>query len=209
MTTTATLPNGPVTLNAGDGPTQRARVEFAQDDLLILRMPDGELPPVGREVTLRWPAGPRGRYALAGTVAKAMPPHGGTPGRLVLTIVGEPVLEQLRRFVRGGGGEPAKLTRPGHTTVEGRLRDISEQGLRGVFPGIQTMRGERVTIQAQLETDLIRVTGTVLKLVDGRPHEIVVEFDPGEPQARVIRRYVLRQQMLARAREAGRAAETA
>jgi hypothetical protein len=45
----------------------------------------------------------------------------------------------------------------------------------------------------------------VLRVVDkpdDKAHGVVIVFEPGEAQATVIRRYVLRQQLLARAREA-------
>jgi hypothetical protein len=195
MTDTAPALHAAVTLSTDGGATLRALVQLVEDEAVSLGLPDGSMPRPGVGVTLHWPAGPRGRWSQPGTVVAAVGPAGTCPATVVVHRTGTPTLEQQRQFVRGGGGEPVTVG-----GVEGRLRDIGEQGLRARVPGHGVRRGDAVRARVELDDDVLTFAGTVHK-IDGE--DLVVVFVSDEAQAQIIRRYVLRQQMLARARTAG------
>ena len=196
--TTPTL-HSTVTLSTADGMTVRARVELAQDGVLTLRV-SAATPPAavaGDTVTLRWPAGPRGRYTVAGTV------HEASGTRLAVAVTGDPALEQVRRFVRGGGGEKVWV-RPADSpeAVPGHVQDLGEQGLRARFDGRQAQAGQQVILLIELDDDSVELPATVLDSRVDDQVEVIFAFQPDEPAAQAIRRHVLRRQMLARARAA-------
>lgn len=89
------------------GPLRGVRVDCVYPTRVDLSLPEALIdqgPAVGERVTLRWPAGHRGRYALRGHVAAA--PDGS---HLTVIARGTPDIEQQRQFVRAGGGEQVKL----------------------------------------------------------------------------------------------------
>ena len=190
-----------VTLSTSGGLTVRARVELSQDGVLTLRVSAAVPPPPlghGDPVTLRWSAGARGRYTVPATV------QGAAGARLTVTVPGEAVLEQVRRFVRGGGGEKVWV-RPADSAeaVAGHVQDLGEQGLRARFDGKQAQNGQRVVLLVELDDDTIELPATVLDSRVDEQVEVIFAFEPDEPEAQAIRRHVLRRQMLARARTAG------
>jgi hypothetical protein len=158
---------------------------------------------VGASVTLRWSAGPRGRYALTGAVLTA------DENRIDVAAGSAPKVEQNRNFVRGGGGERVLLRRPGCTDALGWIRDLSEQGIRAHFADADLTEGDEVRLHIQLDADMVDVTAVATKVASLRQTvpqrgpmsvELIAVFRPDETQAQVIRRYVMRQQMLARSR---------
>jgi hypothetical protein len=164
-------------------------------------------PQVGDEVTLRWSAAARGRFAVSAVVREVT----GTQS-VTVDVLSEPTLEQHRNFVRGGGGEQVRLRPLGAAAAAetaGWIRDIAEQSLRAHFCEVRVSAGDPLRLQIQLDHDTIEVTGSALRVDElppaaGRPViEVVAVFTADEVQAQVIRRYVLRQQFLARARTAG------
>jgi hypothetical protein len=214
MTTSPAVP-APSTLvemTGSGGPVCGVRVDAVLDADLILSVPrdtpDSGRPTDGEQVILRWPAGARGRYAVGGTVVDA-----AVGDRVRVRPDGEPRIEQDRHYVRGGGGEQVRLRLPGPAgTAEaaGWIRDISERGVRAHFTDAEVRDGDPVRLQIQLDDDAVDLTGTVLK-VSREPGdstggsarvEVVAVFEAGEVQAQIIRRYVLRQQLLTRARTA-------
>jgi hypothetical protein len=188
-----------VTLTTADGVTLRARTEWSGDGLLTLRT-SAAVPSrvtVDEAVTLRWPAGRRGRYTVAGTVRQAA----GT--RLDVLVTGAAEIEQVRRFVRGGGGEKVWARLPGRAdAVGGYVQDLGEQGLRARFEGRQAAPGQDVVLLVELDDDSVEVPATVIESRADVTIEVVFALRPDEPQAQAIRRHVLRRQALARARAA-------
>ena len=178
----------------------------AGDGSLTLSLAVAEAPRPGAPVTLRWSAGPRGRYALSCEVTTA------DETRVELCPIGEPDIEQHRNFVRGGGGEPLLLLRPGQVDAPGWVRNISEQGVRAHVADVELVCGEAVRLRIELDADVVEVAATTIKVDALRQRlplsgtlsvEVVAVLEADEAHARTIRRYVLRQQMLARARTAG------
>ena len=193
-----------VELTAADGsPRCGVRVVTAGDAVVTLSMAEAAVPAVGVSVTLRWAAGARGRYVLTGTVRSA------DENRIDVVAASAPELEQNRNFVRGGGGERILLRRPGCADSLGWIRDLSEQGVRAHFADVELAEGDEVRLHIELDADLVEVTAVATKVASLRQTvpqrgplsvEVIAVFQPDETQAQVIRRYILRQQMLARGR---------
>ncbi|UQU64015.1 hypothetical protein COUCH_34415 [Couchioplanes caeruleus] len=204
MTTTAHLPDAGsyVEMTASDEQAARVRVVHAEGAGLTLSAPQAAVPPVGTPVTLRWSAAPRGRYALPCAVV------GIDENRVVLRAAGTAEIEQQRLFVRGGGGERIIMRRPGWDDAHGWIRDISEHSMRAHFEGTNVVAGEELQLWIQLGSEIVdipAVASRVAMLPQQVPPgpmsvEIVAIFATDESQARIIRRYVMRQQLLSRTR---------
>ncbi|MEV6637587.1 hypothetical protein AB0M54_43340 [Actinoplanes sp. NPDC051470] len=187
-------------------PVPGVRVVATESGLLTLSLALAAVPQAGSNVTLRWPAGIRGRYSLPVHVAQV------DENRIQVRPIGRAEIEQQRNFVRGGGGEQVMLRRPGLPDVYGWIRDISEQGVRAHFEDIILAEREEIRLRVQLDDELVDVaalTGKIASLRQTVPvHgpmsvEVVATLQPDEHQAQQIRRYVMRQQVLTRARSAG------
>ncbi len=191
-----------LTTSPGAVPTGGVRVVQTDGDLLILSLAPADVPALGTAVTLRWAAGARGRYVRTGLVTET------DENRIAVETTGDTVVEQHRHFVRGGGGEEVLLRRPGHPDVAGRIRDISEHGVRAHFADVSLGDGDEIVLRILLAQETVEVEAAVTKtgaLRQSIPRrgplsvEVVAVFDTDEHQAQAIRRYVLRQQMLNRA----------
>jgi hypothetical protein len=191
-----------VELTAAAEPVGGVRVVRAEGAVITLSLPLAEVPDEGAAVTLRWPAGARGRYVLIVNVVAV------DENRIDVEPVGEAQVEQNRNFVRGGGGEPILLRRPGQDDAYGWIRDISEQGVRAHFAGLDVHDGEDVKLLVELGNDIVELKAVAAKVATLRQQvppgplsvELVATFQVDETQARVIRRYVLHQQLLSRSR---------
>ncbi|MFI7598612.1 hypothetical protein [Actinoplanes sp. NPDC049681] len=204
MTTPAHLPDpgSYVEMTATDEQAARVRVLHAEDEGLTLSAPLADVPHVGDEITLRWSAAPRGRFALPCAVV------GIQENQVEVRASGEAEVEQHRHFVRGGGGERVIMRRPGWNDAHGWIRDISEHSMRAHFEGTNVAEGEDVQLWIQLGNEIVdipAVASRVAMLPQQVPPgpmsvEIVAIFDTEESMARIIRRYVMRQQLLSRSR---------
>ncbi|AEV81829.1 hypothetical protein ACWT_0815 [Actinoplanes sp. SE50] len=172
---------------------------------VTVSLPQAGVPRAGATVILRWPATPRGRYVVSATVAAA------GENRVELRLAGEPEIVQNRLYVRGGGGEPVVMTRPGHPDAIGWVHDISERSIRAHFTDVEVRPGHEVALRVQLGADVVEMPATVWKASAMRQQvpvrgplsvEMVALYDPPESQAKIIRRYVLRHQLLMRAKTA-------
>lgn len=199
-----------VEVTVDDESIRGVRIDEIQGPRLTMSPPAERslLPDVGDPVTLRWSAGARGRYAVTGSVVER-------PGtQVVVELNDRAEIEQHRRFVRGGGGEQVRMHRAGSSAEEdvcGWIRDISEGALRAHFAETTVTDGDRLRLTIHLDEDTVEVGGTALTVAVRSPGEdgsattrveVIAQFDPDEVHAQVIRRYVLRQQLLARARTA-------
>jgi hypothetical protein len=164
------------------------------------------VPPVGAEITLRWPAGDRGRYAQEALVVAL------DENRVDVRATGPGRIEQQRNFVRGGGGEQVLLLRAGEPDTLGWIRDISEQSVRAHFADARMSEGDEFRLRIELDSDLIEVDATAARVASLRQSvpqrgpmsvEVVALLAADETLAQTIRRYVMRQQLLTRARNAG------
>ncbi|BFU46927.1 hypothetical protein [Krasilnikovia sp. MM14-A1004] len=204
MTTTTVLPETgtrvELSASAAADPVGCVRVVRTEGDLLTLALPQALAPRIGAFVTVRWAAGARGRFVLPAVVVAA------EENRVDLQPAGEPTIEQLRRYVRGGGGEQVLMRRPGQMDTLGWIRDISEHSVRAHFSGVQLAPGDEADLLIDLDGEIIEVRATAVKAA-GLPQrvppgpmsvEVVAVFSAAEPQAKLIRRYVMRQQLLSR-----------
>jgi hypothetical protein len=207
MTDSVFPPAGtPVELTVTAEPLRGVRVVAAGDGVVTLSLPLADVPARHAAVTLRWPAGARGRYAAGGTVVAV------EKNRVDVAVRTAPMIEQQRNFVRGGGGEPLLLLRPGAPEAPGWIRDISEQGVRAHFADVTLAEGDEIRLRIQLDRDVVEVDAVVARVGCLRQTvpqrgpisvEVIAVLSVDEAQAQMIRRYVLRQQLLTRSRTAG------
>ena len=199
-------PGTVVEMTAADDPVAGVRVTHAEGETLILSVALAAVPAAGTTVTLRWPAGPRGRYAREAVVAE-IDEH-----RVTVRTGGSGRIEQQRNFVRGGGGETVFLSRPGLPEAAGRLHDISEQSVRAYFPDVELAAGDEFTLRVGLEPEWVEAKAVAMKVAalarslparGGTAVELVAILHADEGQAQAIRRYVLWHQLLVRTRVAG------
>lgn len=199
-------PGTVVEMTADDDPVAGVRVTHADGEKLTLSMALAAVPPAGAIVTLRWPAGPRGRYAREAVVVEA------DENLIALAATGPGRIEQQRNYVRAGGGEQILLRRPGRTDAVGRIHDISEQSVRAYFADLDLHDGDAFTLRVRLDPDLVELDAVALRVAAIRQSlpkpgpmsvELVAMLTADEGQAQTIRRYVLRYQLMTRARTAG------
>jgi hypothetical protein len=180
------------------------RVVQTAGTVITLSLALADVPPAGTTVTVRWAAATRGRYALSANVVAI------EGNRVEVRFAGEPAIEQSRHFVRGGGGEPIVLLRPGHEDAMGFVHDLSERSVRAHFTDIEVHPGHHILLRLQLGEDIVEFPATATKVNSLRQQvprrgplsvEMVAVFDsPAEPHARAVRRYIMRHQLLSRAR---------
>jgi hypothetical protein len=180
------------------------RVVHAADTVITLSLALADIPPAGSTVTVRWAAAPRGRYALSANVV------GVDGNRVDIRFAGEPAIEQSRHYVRGGGGEPIHLIRPGLQDAIGWVHDISEKSVRAHFSDIELHPGHDLTLRVQLGDEVVEFPATATRVSSLRQQvpkrgplsvEMVAVFtSKDEHQAKIVRRYVLRHQLTARGR---------
>jgi hypothetical protein len=191
-----------IELTAAGDPIGGVRVIRTEGPLIILSMPLADVPDRGSTVTLRWSAGARGRYVLIVNVVAI------DETRVDVRPAGDPRVEQFRHFVRGGGGEAIRLHMDGHDDAFGWIRDISEQGVRAHFAGLDVQENDEFTVLIELGRDIIELKASAAKVAKLRQQvppgpmsvELVALFRPDERQARIVRRYVMHQQLLSRTR---------
>ncbi|MGK5680924.1 hypothetical protein [Actinoplanes sp. URMC 104] len=182
------------------------RVVHSADSTITLSLAVADVPPAHSAVTLRWAAAPRGRYEAAGSVASV------DGNRVDVRLTGEPKIEQSRDFVRGGGGEPTVLLLPGREPAHGQVRDFSERSVRAQFTDVEVHPGDDVTLRIQIVDEVVEFRARAVKVSAMRQQiprrgplivELVAVFtDADEQQTRVIRRYIMHEQLLARVRSA-------
>lgn len=213
MTSSLFPPDGSrVELDNGAETLTEVRVVRVTETLVTLSLPlvHAAFPP-GAVVLLRWPAGPRGRFTQRGTVRRT------DENRIDVTPLGEPEIEQLRNYVRGGGGESILLVRAGEPQRVGRVHDLSERSVRAYFGDVDLRPGEEMLLRLQLGDEVVQFPATAYRVAQIRQQvpvrgplvtEMVAIFEQDERQAKIIRRYVMRLQSQAR-REAAAAAALA
>lgn len=190
-----------------DGRIYPSRIEDAEGLIITVAAPRGvgdlDIPRIGAGVELRW-TGLRGLYSAPGTLTDLQ--HGIVSLWKVETD-GKVSVGNRRSAARAAADDPIRLIDPdeGHDLFTGRLVDISEHGARckGKGPGLTAE--QKVLARLELEDRTLNVPGDVLtvgRAVEGGENVVVV-FEPAEPDAEVIRRHVLRAQIKARKAAAG------
>ena len=170
-----------------------------------LSMALAHVPPAQSPVELRWAAPPRGRLSQPGHVISV------DGNRIEVRITGTPTVLQSRSFVRGGGGETVTMIRPDREPAHGVVHDMSERAVRAHFTGIELTDGEEMVLRVALGDEEVAFPATALKVssmlqqvpVEGPLSvELVAVFaeDQDETQAKIVRRYIMRHQLLTRNR---------
>jgi hypothetical protein len=184
-----------VEVAVSDDVSYRAKVERAGDGVLTVSAPiasDVRVPDVGGPVTMAWSANRSRRVVEARMLGLTTE----RPWRWNLQPVGSVDAQSRRRYVRGGGGEPVQLWRPGAiqpTIRDGRLLDLSESGLRGRVSAAGFTQGDQLQIRLPLGDDLVVAAGEVIFVrshTDPSVLDVVVEYDLRESTAAMVRRYL-------------------
>jgi hypothetical protein len=180
------------------------RVVHASGTVITLSLARADLPPANSTVELRWAAAPRGRIAQIGHVTAV------DGNRVEIRFTGQPAVVQSRSFVRGGGGEPLVMGRQGHPDAVGTVHDISERAVRAHFTDVELHPGDEMTLSIRVGDEIVSFPATAFKVNSMRQQvpvrgplsvEMVAVFDDqDEAQARVIRRHIMRHQMMSRNR---------
>jgi len=181
------------------------RVVQASGTRFTLSMALAHVPPAQSPVELRWAAPPRGRMSQPGHVIAV------DGNRIEVRITGKPTVLQSRSYVRGGGGETITMIRPDQEPAHGVVHDMSERAVRAHFTDVDLKGGEEMVLRIALGDDEVAFPAMTLKVnslrqqvpVDGPLSvEIVAVFadDEDESQAKIVRRYIMRHQLLARNR---------
>jgi hypothetical protein len=187
------------------GASYPSRVEDVDDASFTVAaprdVPDVARPVVGTSLDLAWlRAG--GRFAvpvrLTG-ITREQPP------RYVVEVVGEPYRHNRRAYMRGGGGESIRLTRqtPDAIAVRGTVVDISEASLRCRVRDADYERDDLLQVSIALGDDVLETTVRVLCVRFDKEtawYDVVATYETTEKVGRIIRRYILQQQMAERRR---------
>ncbi len=180
------------------------RVVRASGRVITLSLAKSDLPPANSTVELRWAAAPRGRYAVGANVVAI------DGNRVEVQFSGEPAVVQSRLYVRGGGGETIVLVRDGQDDAFGRVHDLSEHAVRANFTDVAVHPGEEISLRIQVGDEVVEFPARATKVSSMRQQvprrgplsvELVAVFEAeDDTQARVVRRYIMRSQLAARAR---------
>jgi hypothetical protein len=184
------------------------RVVRTKGPVITLSMALDRVPPDNSPVELRWPGGPRGRVARKGDVIAV------DGNRVQVRFTTGPVVLQSRLYVRGGGGEPVVMSRPElDTPAAGVVHDISEHAVRAHFAEVESAVevDDEVTLTVDIDGLPITLPATVLKVISAKQKapdadgplsvEMVAVFtEDNEAEAKIIRRYIMRHQLIERQR---------
>jgi len=182
------------------------RVVHAGDEVITLSLALGDIPPAGSVVTVRWAATSRGRYTVAANVAAI------DGNRINIRFAGEPSIQQTRDFVRGGGGELILMERDDEHDAVGWVHDLSERAVRAHFTDVIVRPGDEMLLKVQLTDEVAAFPARAFKVSSMRQQvprrgplsvEMVAVFEGQDDHtAKMIRRYIMRQQLLTRSRSA-------
>lgn len=191
--------NSLVELVLEDDSPHASRVEDLDGQMLSVAAPVGvgRVEP-GASVTVRW-VGERGVYSAPATLA------GTVRDRIALwtlRTVGMVEFGTRRSAVRVPVNLPVRVLDPETDRCwNGRMADLSEGGFRFHLVDRPPPSALRVRADFDLDGEQIRVEGQVLRTITGRgdqESEAVVVYSSEESVARLIRRYVMHRQILAR-----------
>lgn len=185
----------PMYLTAAQGVNYRSRLEAIDGQMLSLSAPlettDAEPPRPGQLLDVYW-ALTRARVTLPCRMVEV---GADAPFQWVVEAVGAPQQSNRREYVRGGGGGPVLLAaEPEDETMVGRLLDISEGGLRCWVPEAPPVgAGDHMVASVPLGRHEVELTGavhTVRDAYDEPGQHMILTFQTGEREARVIRQHV-------------------
>jgi c-di-GMP-binding flagellar brake protein YcgR len=186
------------------GTSYRSRVEDVAGALYHvsapLDVPPQSDPMAGMAMELAWLVG-ENRYAVSVIVAEVRREQ----DQIMVELAGSPYRHNRREYFRGGGGEPIRLTNAltDLMPVTGYVIDLSEGGVRcRVRDGVYRV-GDTLDATVWLGEDLMQTRVRVLYVRFDKEtalYDVVATYPTNEKIARVIRRYVLHQQIQERRR---------
>jgi hypothetical protein len=194
--------NGLIDLILLDGEVFHSRVEDLDGIRFTVGAPYGihaaDVPPVGTAMEIAWVDGDRrhGVDVRLRAFTKEQPP------RWELQVVGSVHLQTRRNYVRGGGGESAKIVRAAES-LEAKVIDLSEGGVRLRITEDLFERDDRLELVLSLGHDRVPLNGRVRfvrQLPDAEGFDLIITYEVPEGVSRLIRGYVLRRDMEARRR---------
>jgi hypothetical protein len=182
------------------------RVLHAGRGMITLALPRDEIPPQGSAVTVRWAAAPRGRYAVTANVTEV------EDNQFDIRFAGDPSVEQARDYVRGGGGELILMERDGEDDAVGFVHDLSERAVRAHFTDVIVRPGDEMVLKVQLTDEVATFAARATKVSSMRQQvprrgplsvEMLAVFEGRDDHsAKMVRRYIMKQQLLSRSRAA-------
>jgi hypothetical protein len=182
------------------------RVLHAGRGMITLSLPRDETPPQGSAVTVRWAAAPRGRYAVTANVTEV------EDNQFDIRFAGDPSVEQARDYVRGGGGELILMERDGEDDAVGFVHDLSERAVRAHFTDVIVRPGDEMVLKVQLTDEVATFAARATKVSSMRQQvprrgplsvEMLAVFEGRDDHsAKMVRRYIMKQQLLSRSRAA-------
>lgn len=203
-------------LSLGDGRRYRLVVEGRRDDGLVVAGARGAAYPdlISLDVpfTIGWLAD-RSWFVVPATRVRLAD---ATLPRWQVDIASEPRAVNRRRFMRGGGGEPIRITdiNPAggpDILITGTVVDLSEGGVRCQVPELRQGPGDTARMSISFDDRAVEMVGIVQDLREPRQGEgvdAVLVYGLPEGTAQLIRRYLFRRELEGRraAREADLAA---
>jgi hypothetical protein len=185
-----------------DGDVFESRVENVAGKRLIVAAPFGvaavDLPRPGALLEVAWIT-EQARQAVE-TRLRAIGQD--QPPRWELEVTGSVHLQTRRNYVRGGGGEIAKVVVDGETLVA-RVMDLSEGGVRLRVADDRFVKDAEVDLVLTLNGDRLPLSGTVLFVrvhPETESYDVIITYMPTEAVSRAIRSYVMHREMEARRR---------
>ena len=181
-----------------------SRVEDCDGATVHVAAPLGgsvEPPELGTPMSLRWSAGVRGRWRADARLDATVRPKNRPILLWNLTLLGKPVVDQRRRYVRAGGGEPAVIAPRFGDAIVGQVVDVSEGGVRCRVPYAKLLPDQPIEVTVDLDDDKLVAEAWVLRTVEnhgGQGVDVIALFDLPERDADLVRQYVMRQQIRAR-----------
>lgn len=124
-------------------------------------------------------------------------------------MTAEPRRQNRRGYVRGGGGEPVRLRRLDDDSepLDGYVIDVGEASLRARVRTCDYEVEEPLRVTMRLGEDVVMVEGPVIAvrtIIETGYVDVVVAFETGEAQSRIIRSYIMKWQLEQRRRLANR-----
>jgi hypothetical protein len=212
-----TLPaiNALVDVSLIDGSCYPSRVEDVDGRTFTVAapfgIPDSDRPNAGASLELVW-VYDGNRFAVPARFTSLTREQ---PQRWLVQVVGSAQRKSRRRYMRGGWGEPVRVTRATGAAgppVHGSVIDMSERGVRCRIRinGNDYAPDESVELAMTLGDEVVSTAARVLIVryhQETGCHDLVATYEPTETVSRVIRGYILRRQMEERRRiaeDAGR-----
>ena len=130
----------------------------------------------------------------------------------LLAVLAGVVLIAATVYVGGIGAEDVGVGGSDEEPATGFVHDLSERAVRAHFTDISLRPGVEMLLQIQLEEEVVEFPATAFKVNSVRQQvpkrgplsvEMVAVFDTEDDRAaKIVRKYIMRQQLMSRARGA-------